>query len=171
MAGLVRWHGASLRRRSKPFGVKPELREGGVVPKEPTSLEEVQSVASTFAATPSKGNAVLHAVFLEKYTILDLPNPPNYFDQVIDENGMTLRKARILDTETTTTRRAQSSLMAHTGDIHDEEITRAGLRLRLLEQRVRTPDGRAVVRRGREKRAWGGEASSGLRFAYTTPRA
>ena len=53
--------------------------EGGVVPKDPTSLEEVQNVASTFASSV-EGHAVPYAVLLDKYTILDLPNPPNYID-------------------------------------------------------------------------------------------
>ncbi len=53
--------------------------EGGVVPVEPTSLEDVQMVASTFAAGV-EGHAVPYAVLLDKYTILDLPNPPNYID-------------------------------------------------------------------------------------------
>jgi hypothetical protein len=53
--------------------------EGGVVPKEPTSLEDVQAIASGFAATV-EGHAVPYGVLLDKYTILDLPNPPNYID-------------------------------------------------------------------------------------------
>jgi len=53
--------------------------EGGVVPKEPTSLEDVQNVAATFAASV-EGHAVPYAVLLNKYNILDLPKPPNYID-------------------------------------------------------------------------------------------
>ena len=53
--------------------------EGGDVPKEATSLEEVQATASTFAATVEK-NAVPYAALLDQYSILDLPNPPNYID-------------------------------------------------------------------------------------------
>jgi hypothetical protein len=53
--------------------------EGGVVPREPTSLEDVQNIAATFAATV-EGHAVPYAVLLDKYSILDLPNPPNYVD-------------------------------------------------------------------------------------------
>jgi len=53
--------------------------EGGNVPKEPTSLEEAQNVAATFASTV-KGNAVAYAVLLNKYSILDLPKPPNFID-------------------------------------------------------------------------------------------
>lgn len=49
------------------------------MPKEPTSLEEVQAIASSFAASV-EGHAVAYAVLLNKYTILDLPNPPNYID-------------------------------------------------------------------------------------------
>jgi len=53
--------------------------EGGVVPKEPTSLEEVQAIAATFAASV-EGHAVPYAALLDKYSILDLPSPPNYVD-------------------------------------------------------------------------------------------
>jgi hypothetical protein len=53
--------------------------EGGVVPVDPTSLEEVEKVASTFAASV-EGHAVAYAVLLDKYSILDLPAPPNYID-------------------------------------------------------------------------------------------
>ena len=53
--------------------------EGGVVPREPTSLEDVQNIAATFAATV-EGHAVPYAVLRDKYTILDLPKPPNYID-------------------------------------------------------------------------------------------
>jgi len=54
-------------------------QEGGVVPKEPTSLEDVQAVASGFAASV-QDHAVPYAATIAKYTILDLPNPPNYID-------------------------------------------------------------------------------------------
>ncbi|TIT17825.1 MAG: hypothetical protein E5W70_31225 [Mesorhizobium sp.] len=54
-------------------------REGGVVPEDPTSLEKVQEIARTFAATV-KGNAVPYAVVLDRYSILDLPAQPNYID-------------------------------------------------------------------------------------------
>ncbi len=53
--------------------------EGGVVPKEPTSLEEVQAIAAGFAATV-EGHGVPYAVLLDKYAILDLPAPPNFVD-------------------------------------------------------------------------------------------
>jgi hypothetical protein len=53
--------------------------EGGVIPRSPTSLDEIQATASGFAATV-EGHAVPYAVLLDKYTILDLPNPPNFAD-------------------------------------------------------------------------------------------
>jgi hypothetical protein len=53
--------------------------EGGVVPRDPTSLEDVQNLAATFAASV-EGHAVPYAVLLDKYSILDLPKPPNYID-------------------------------------------------------------------------------------------
>jgi hypothetical protein len=53
--------------------------EGGVVPKQPTSLEEVQQIAAGFAATVP-GHAVPYGVILDKYTILDIPKSPNFID-------------------------------------------------------------------------------------------
>ena len=80
-----------------------------------------------------------------------------------------LRKARLLDTATTDLRAAKSQLLADIHDVREEEVTRAGIQLRLLEQHVRGPDGRPYVWRGREKRTWRGEAASGLRFDASTP--
>ena len=48
--------------------------EGGDVPKEATSLEEVQATASTFAATVEK-NAVPYAALLDQYSIWTCPTP------------------------------------------------------------------------------------------------
>jgi hypothetical protein len=81
-----------------------------------------------------------------------------------------LRKARILDTQTTDQRRARGLLLADVKDIRDEEITRAGVQLRITEQHARSLNGGLVVWRGREKRSWRGEASSGLRFDAATPK-
>ena len=53
--------------------------EGGIVPREPTSLEDVQNIAASFASTVH-GNAIAYAVLLDKYSILDIPKPPNYVD-------------------------------------------------------------------------------------------
>lgn len=53
--------------------------DGGVVPREALTLEEVQNTAAGFAATV-EGKAVPYAALLNKYSILDLPNPPNYID-------------------------------------------------------------------------------------------
>lgn len=80
-----------------------------------------------------------------------------------------LRRGRLLDTTTTALVAAQSQLLRGMGDIHTEEVTAAGIRLRLLDQLARTPDGGSVVWRGRERRSWQGEAASGLRFDATTP--
>lgn len=87
---------------------------------------------------------------------------------VLDEPGI-LRRARILDTESTELRSAQSLLLAGEHDVKDEEVTRAGLQLRMVQQRARTSDGSTVVWRSREKRSWKGEASSGLQFDAATP--
>lgn len=53
--------------------------EGGVVPQVPTAIDEIQQIAATFPASVN-GNAVPYAVLLDKYSILDIPNPPNYID-------------------------------------------------------------------------------------------
>lgn len=95
-------------------------------------------------------------------------NPWTPLVAVLDEPGV-LRRARILDTETTELRTAQSLLLSGQHDVKDEEVTRAGLQLRMVQQRARTSDGATVVWRSREKRTWKGEASSGLRFDAATP--
>jgi hypothetical protein len=87
-----------------------------------------------------------------------------------DDGPRLLRKARLLDTATTDLRAAKSQLLADIQDVREEEVTRAGIQLRILEQHARGPDGRAYVWRGREKRPWKGEASSALRFDAATPR-
>jgi hypothetical protein len=87
-----------------------------------------------------------------------------------DDGPRLLRKARLLDTATTELRAAKSQLLADIQDVHEEEVTRAGIQLRILEQHTRGPDGRSYVWRGREKRPWKGEASSALRFDVATPR-
>lgn len=79
-----------------------------------------------------------------------------------------LRKAHILSTETGMSRTAQGVIMAEVGDINDEEITRSGIDVRITDQLVRGYDGKTYVWRGRSKRAWLGEASSGLRFDAAT---
>jgi hypothetical protein len=66
----------ALENRSMKITV---YHEGGVVAKEPTSLEEVENIASTFAATV-EDKPVAYAALLDPYSILDLPNPPNYID-------------------------------------------------------------------------------------------
>jgi len=82
-----------------------------------------------------------------------------------------LRKARLLETTTDAERSAKSQIMRDVDrDIRDEEITRAGVQVRMIEQLVRWYDGTSYVWRGREKRPWRGEAASGLRFDDTTPK-
>jgi hypothetical protein len=51
----------------------------------------------------------------------------------------------------------------------EEEITRAGVRVQLLDQLVRWIDGAPILWRGREKRAGLGEAESRLFFDHTEP--
>ncbi|WP_155848437.1 hypothetical protein [Arthrobacter sp. 35W] len=81
-----------------------------------------------------------------------------------------LRRARLLETETGDVRSAQGVLMGGVHDICDEEITRSGINVRLLDQLARGCDGSSYIWRGRTKQAWKGEASSGLRFDAATPR-
>lgn len=80
-----------------------------------------------------------------------------------------LRKARLLETTTDAARSARSQVMRDVErDVFDEEVTRAGIQVRIVEQLARWHDGRTYVWRGREKRSWQGEAASGLRFDDTT---
>jgi hypothetical protein len=80
-----------------------------------------------------------------------------------------LRKARLLETTTDPLRSAKSQIMRDVDhDICDEEITRAGVQIRIIEQLARWHDGSSHIWRGREKRSWRGEAASGLRFDATT---
>jgi hypothetical protein len=95
-------------------------------------------------------------------------NPWTPLVAVLDEPEI-LRKARILDTESTELRSAQSLLLTGGHDVRDEEVTRAGLQLRMVQQRARASDGSTVIWRSREKRSGKGEASSGLRFDAATP--
>ncbi|MEO7350525.1 MAG: hypothetical protein ABIR34_07535 [Marmoricola sp.] len=82
-----------------------------------------------------------------------------------------LRKARLLETTTDAVRGVKSQIMRDVEkDIYDEEITRAGVQIRMVEQLARWYDGSSHVWRGREKRSWRGEAASGLRFDDTTPK-
>ena len=84
-------------------------------------------------------------------------------------DGQVLRKARLLATDTGALHGARSQVMADVGDdIRDEEITRSGVQVRMLEQLTRAPDGTTHVWRGRDKRPWRGEVSSGLRYDSTT---
>ncbi|HWT25645.1 MAG TPA: hypothetical protein VN213_19220 [Solirubrobacteraceae bacterium] len=53
--------------------------------------------------------------------------------------------------------------------IAEEEVTRAGVRVQLLDQLVRWIDGGSVLWRGREKTAGSGEVESRLFFDYTEP--
>ncbi len=82
-----------------------------------------------------------------------------------------LRKARLLETTTNAERSPKSQIMRDVDrDIYDEEITRTGVQVRMVEQLARWYDGRSYVWRGREKRSWRGEAASGLRFDDATPK-
>jgi len=88
-----------------------------------------------------------------------------------DGEGVVLRKARLLETTTDSVRSAKSQIMRDVPkDICDEEITRSGVRVLMVEQLARWHDGTTYIWRGREKRQSTGEAASGLRFDATTPK-
>ncbi|MBP2414726.1 hypothetical protein JOF48_003525 [Arthrobacter stackebrandtii] len=90
----------------------------------------------------------------------------------VRQDGTTLpilRKARILATETGARRGAQGAIMAGVRDVNDEEVTRSGIDVRITDQLARGYDGRSYVWRGRSKRPWLGEVSSGLRYDAATP--
>ncbi|MFE1319742.1 hypothetical protein [Kitasatospora phosalacinea] len=81
-----------------------------------------------------------------------------------------LRRARLLETRTGELRAARSRILRDAaGGVRDEEVTRGGVEVRMLDQLVRRPDGSSHVWRGREKRPGRGEATSGLRFDAATP--
>ncbi len=80
-----------------------------------------------------------------------------------------LRKARLLETATTLVRGAKSRILADVTELRDEEVTRSGIRVTIVEQLARWHDGRTFAWRGREKRVGRGEVSSGLRFDAATP--
>jgi len=86
-----------------------------------------------------------------------------------DDGSPALVKARLLDTPTTTVRKARSRILADLDRIHDEEVSSAGCRIGLVDQLVRWYDGRPFAWRGREKRPGRGEASSLLRFDAALP--
>lgn len=88
-----------------------------------------------------------------------------------DSENQVLRKAELLATDTGKLRSASGRIMADVDrDIRDEEITRAGIRVRMTTQLTRSPTGSTHVWQGREKRIWKGEVASGLRYdATTTP--
>lgn len=81
-----------------------------------------------------------------------------------------LRRASILDTTSGRVTHTKSAILAEVRDIREEEVSSSGIRLRLVDQLARSHDGRCFVWRGKEKRVWRGEASSGLRFDDATPR-
>lgn len=84
-------------------------------------------------------------------------------------DGQVLRKARLLATATGELVGTRSQIMANVeNDIRDEEITRAGIQVRIIEQLTRGRDGSTHVWRGRDKRPWRGEVSSALRYDSTS---
>ena len=87
------------------------------------------------------------------------------------DEAKVLRKARLLETTTNSVRSARSQIMRDVPrDIADEEVTRSGVRILMVEQLARWHDGTTHIWRGREKRLSTGEAASGLRFDATTPK-
>ena len=67
------------------------------------------------------------------------------------------------------TPRTFGQLLSEIDVVVEEEITRAGLRLELLDQVARAVDGTLVAWRGRERRVGPGEVDSHLRWDATSP--
>jgi hypothetical protein len=78
-----------------------------------------------------------------------------------------LQRARLLDTPTGTTRGSTGQLAAGIRQLFEEEVTRAGVRLQLLDQVTRWLDGSYHLWRGRRKSPGLGESDAGLFFDYT----
>ncbi|WP_239331345.1 hypothetical protein [Frankia sp. CiP3] len=90
-----------------------------------------------------------------------------------------LRAGQLEDTATATVRGAASLILADLrdpagggrhADLREEEVTRAGIQVQIIEHLARGTDGRLFSWRGRQKRPWRGEVSSGLRYDATTER-
>ena len=81
-----------------------------------------------------------------------------------------LQRARLLDTPSGTTRTAVGQIARGMDRLPEEEVTRAGVRLRLIDQLVRWIDGSTHVWRGRQKTPGLGESDARLFFDYTARR-
>ncbi len=88
-----------------------------------------------------------------------------------------LRAGQLEDTATATVRGTASLILADLrdpagggrhADLREEEVTRAGIQVQIIEHLARGTDGRLFTWRGRQKRPWRGEVSSGLRYDATT---
>ena len=90
-------------------------------------------------------------------------------EQIGPDGQRLLAKASLLDTMTDETRGAHSLVLVDSEQVCDEEVTKAGCQVTILEQLARWYDGRRFVWRGREKRVGRGEVSSGLGFDKATP--
>src|SRR5262249_39700144 len=99
--------------------------------------------------------------------------PPNWTPLVAVPVGdptlrtLMLQRARLLDTPTGTTRGSTGQLAAGIQQLFEEEVTRAGVRLQLLDQVVRWLDGSYHLWRGRRKSPGLGETDAVLFFDYT----
>jgi hypothetical protein len=100
--------------------------------------------------------------------------PPNWTPLVavpIDDmvpRTLMLKRARLLDTPTGTTRGSRGQLASGIEQVYEEEVTRAGVRLQMLDQLVRWFDGSSHLWRGRRKTPGLGESDAGLFFDYTS---
>jgi hypothetical protein len=99
--------------------------------------------------------------------------PPNWAPLVAVPVGdailptLMLQRARLLDAPTGTTRGSTGQLAIGIRQLFEEEVTRAGVRLQLLDQVARWLDGSHHVWRGRRKSPGLGESDAGLFFDYT----
>jgi hypothetical protein len=88
---------------------------------------------------------------------------------VVDADGRRLVRAGLLDSATDQIAMPVSQLLNSVDSLRDEEVTRSGVQVRVVEQLARWYDGSTYCWRGRESRPSGGEASSKLRFDGTFP--
>ncbi|EJN34820.1 hypothetical protein PMI35_00387 [Pseudomonas sp. GM78] len=91
-------------------------------------------------------------------------------DPSADGNGsLMLERGLLLEPDNVTLRDATSLLGLDIDRVYEEEVSRAGVRLQMVDQLARWTDGSTHLWRGRQKKAGRGESNAGLFFDFTGP--